>query len=149
MLLDNALNTDQEHFLRICGQLAGLNVAVDFSQGLDIRYLNNTQAWALKDVRLWKQIHFAWDMMAIEKQVRRGIGILGKAKLKNKSMFYVLIGYDTTPEEDLYRVETLRGLGVDPFVMPYNKFDTYQRQFARWVNHKAIFKTVQWQEYRA
>ena len=149
MLLDNALNTDQEHFLRICEQLAGLNVAVDFSQGLDIRYLNNTQAWALKDVRLWKQIHFAWDMMAIEKQVRRGIGILGKAKLKNKSMFYVLIGYDTTPEEDLYRVETLRGLGVDPFVMPYNKFDTYQRQFARWVNHKAIFKTVQWQEYRA
>ena len=148
MLLDNALNTDQEHFLRICGQLSGLNVEVDFSQGLDIRYFNDTQAWALSKVRLWKQIHWAWDMMVLEQRVRNGIKILAQHKLVNKSMFYVLIGYDTTPEEDLYRVKTLRGLGIDPFVIPYDKFDTYQRQFARWVNHKAIFKSVAWEEYR-
>jgi len=46
-------------------------------------------------------------------------------------------------------VETLRGLGVNPFVMPFNKQDRYQRRFARWVNHKAIFKSVAWGEYRA
>lgn len=150
-LLDNSLNTDERHFLKICDQTRENNIRIDFNQGLDIRLLTNSQADTLSTLKTWGQtpFRFSWDLMAIEKQVRRGIGILGKAKLKNKSMFYVLIGYDTTPEEDLYRVETLRGLGVDPFVMPYNKFDTYQRQFARWVNHKAIFKTVQWQEYRA
>jgi hypothetical protein len=63
-------------------------------------------------------------------------------------MCYVLIGFDSTPEEDLYRVETLRGLGIDPFVMPFNKKDKYQRDFARWVNHKAIFKSVPWKEYK-
>ena len=31
--------------------------------------------------------------------------------------------------------------------MPYNKFDDYQKRFARWVNHRAIFKTVKWEDY--
>jgi hypothetical protein len=60
----------------------------------------------------------------------------------------LLIGYDSTPEEDLYRVEVLRGLKVNPFVMPYDKHNDYQRKFARWVNQKAIFKTVSWHEYK-
>lgn len=63
-------------------------------------------------------------------------------------MFYVLIGFDTTPEEDLYRVEVLRGLNISPFVMPFNRKDKYQRNFARWVNHKAIFNSVKWEEYK-
>lgn len=66
-----------------------------------------------------------------------------------KVMCYVLIGYWSTPEEDLYRVEKLRELGVDPFVMPFDKSDTYQRRFARWVNHKAIFKSCSFLEYCA
>ena len=64
-------------------------------------------------------------------------------------MCYVLIGYWANKEEaDLYRVETLRSLGIDPFVMPYNRSDLYQRAFARWVNHKAIFRKVKWQDYQ-
>jgi len=47
----------------------------------------------------------------------------------------------------VYRVMELRALGVDPFVMPYDKTDPYQRRFARWVNHKAIFKSVEWKDY--
>jgi len=42
----------------------------------------------------------------------------------------------------------LRKLGIDPFVMPFDTRDQYQRDLARWVNHKAIFKTVEWGEYR-
>jgi hypothetical protein len=59
----------------------------------------------------------------------------------------VLIGYDTSPEEDLYRVEMLREMKIDPFVMPYDKSDPYQKNFSRWVNHKAIFKSVKWEDY--
>jgi hypothetical protein len=50
-----------------------------------------------------------------------------------------LIGFSTTPEEDLYRVELLRSYGVNPFVMAYNKQDKYQRDFARYVNRKHIY----------
>ena len=32
--------------------------------------------------------------------------------------------------------------------MPFNKFDKYQKDFSRWVNHKAIFKSVAWKDYK-
>lgn len=147
MLLDSSINTNENHFLMICDQMGRNNIQVDFSQGLDIRYLTDAQAMVLSNLKLWKQIHFAWDLIQLEKHVREGIKILDRYKLIHKSMFYVLIGFNSTPEEDLYRIEVLRGLGIDPFVMPYDKFNNYQRRFARWVNHKAIFKSVTWENY--
>lgn len=150
MLLDNNLTAVPEHFEKILKQLIKHEIKTDFSQGLDIRLIEPEMAQLLSKVKLWKQIHFAWDDIRIEKAVRRGIEILTKNGVsKHKLMFYVLIGFKSTPEEDLYRVETLRGLGVDPFVMPYDKTNPYQKRFARWVNHKAIFKTVKWEDYIA
>ena len=61
--------------------------------------------------------------------------------------YYVLIGYHSTEEEDLYRVNTLKDYGCDPYSMPFDKSDPYQKRFTRWVNHKAIFKTVDWKDY--
>lgn len=147
MLLDNSLNTNNDHFEKILNQLIEEKVKVDFNQGLDIRYLDDKQANLLSKVKLWKQIHFAWDFREIEWAVRRGISTLIRYGLKNKVMFYVLIGFNSTQEDDLYRIDILQGLGIDPFVMPYDKFDKYQRRFARWVNHKAIFKSVKWKDY--
>jgi len=149
-LLDNNLTALPEYFETVVKQLIKEKVKVDFNQGLDIRLITPEMAQLLAKVNLWKQIHFAWDDIRIEKAVRRGINILVQNGVaKHKIMFYVLIGFNSTPEEDLYRVETLRGLGVDPFIMPYNRNDKYQRRFARWVNHKAIFKSVKWQDYKA
>jgi len=147
MLLDNSLNTDHGYFKYILNQLIESKARINFSQGLDIRYLNDEQAELLTHVRLWKRIHFAWDLMPTERAVRSGVRILEKYSLKNKAMFYVLIGHNTTHEEDLYRVEELRSMGVDPFVMPYDRKDDYQRKFARYVNHKAVFKSIGWDEY--
>ena len=95
-----------------------------------------------------RSIYFAWDSIKIEKNVRTGIKTLRKyLKGRDDITFYVLIGYDTSQGEDLYRVNTLRELGVNPFVMPFNKLDPYQKDFSRWVNRKAIFKTVAWKDY--
>ncbi len=63
-------------------------------------------------------------------------------------MAYVLIGYWSTEKEDIYRVEKLRELKVDPFVMPFNKKDPYQKAYARYVNRKEIFKSCTWAEYK-
>ena len=146
-LLDNNLTANEEYCLRILNEFIEHRIQVDFSQGLDIRFLTDKIAQLLARVKLWKQIHFAWDRMQDEGQVRKGITILDRAMPLSRVMFYVLIGFDTTPEEDLYRVETLRGLKVDPFVMPYGK-TKYEKRFTRWVNHKAIFKSVQWKDYK-
>jgi hypothetical protein len=63
-------------------------------------------------------------------------------------MCYVLIGYWSSEAEDTMRVEALRKLKIDPFVMPFKKSDPYQHAYARYVNHKAIFKSHTWEEYK-
>ena len=70
-------------------------------------------------------------------------------KIKSQLRAYVLIGYNSTPEEDLYRVTRLEEEGVESFVMPFDRTDEYQRRFTRWCNFKAIFKSVLWKEYSA
>jgi len=119
---------------------------VSFNGGVDARIITKEQCRALEDIKLHKQIYIAWDNPKddLVPQLELIIRYIKPYKLA----CYVLIGYRSTPEQDLYRVETLRDLGVSPFAMPYNKKDEYQRNFARWVNHKAIFKSVNWEEYK-
>lgn len=147
-LLDNNLTALPDQFERTVNSLIKEQIKVDFSQGLDIRLITSEMAQLLSKVRLWKQIHFAFDDINLESEVRRGIEVLlKKGVAKHKLMFYVLVGFNSTPEEDMYRVEMLRGLGVDPYVMPFNRQDIYQRRLARWVNMKATFMSVPWEKY--
>jgi hypothetical protein len=119
---------------------------VSFSQGIDARIFKPEHGEALNSLKHYKQIHFAWDDPKYDMvpHIKEMIQVIKPRKL----MCYVLIGYWSTPEQDIYRVETLRSLGIDPFVMPFDKGNRYQNQFARWVNHKAIFKSVKWDEYQ-
>lgn len=123
------------------------NYPVDI-QGVDVRDLTEEKCNALNGLRRWKnkQFKIAWDnpKEMLEEKLREITKYIKPYKL----MCYVLIGFNSTGAEDLSRVETLRGLGIDPFVMPFDKDDLYQKAFARWVNHKAIFKKVKWQDYR-
>lgn len=114
--------------------------------GVDVRIMDEEQANALNKLKHKGQIHIAWDFPQtdLKPKLQEVIKWIKPYKL----MCYVLIGYDSTPEQDLYRVETLRELKIDPFVMPFNKADEYQRKFARYVNMKAVFKTVAWKDYR-
>ena len=114
--------------------------------GVDVRIMNEEQAYWLNKLKHHKQIHIAWDNP--KDNIIPRIEEMIKHVKPYKIMCYVLIGYWSTPEQDLYRIEKLRELKIDPFVMPFNKSDPYQKRFARWVNHKAVFKTVKWSEYR-
>lgn len=149
MLLDNNLTAAPNVFEKTILRLIDLQIRVDFNQGLDARLIDDQKARLLSKVRLWKQIHLAWDSVKDEKEVLRGLEILLKHNSPKRLMIYVLIGFDSTPEEDLYRVLRLREMKLDSFAMPFDRRDPYQRNFARWVNHKAIFKSVSWNEYTA
>lgn len=122
--------------------LKGIGLPVWF-EGVDARDLTEKQAKALLELKHYKRIHMAWDNPEDDINWSEIISWIPAYRI----MVYILIGYNTTKEEDLYRVELLRSLKVSPFVMPYNKFDSYQKRFARWVNHKAIFKSVKWENY--
>lgn len=125
--------------------LINLNMPVQV-EGIDIRIISEKQAYLLNKVKLKKQIHIAWDNPKdnIREKLKQIIKIIPPSKI----MCYVLIGYKSSQEEDMYRINILRELRIDPFVMPYNKKDQYQSKLARWANHKAIFKSVKFSEYR-
>jgi hypothetical protein len=153
MLLDNDFFGGADWRLNL-ERIIELKLKVNFSQGLNIRILTDEQAELLAkcDYRNGKfsakWVTFAWDRFQDEKLIVNGIERCIKSGINPATMqFFVLIGYDTTPEQDLYRVEFLRSFGCLPYVMPYNKFDSYQKRFARWVNHRAIFKSVKWEDY--
>ena len=118
---------------------------VSFDSGLDIRIFNEEQGESLKQIKIHKMIHIAWDNP--KQDVTEKINLMIKYIKAYKIMVYVLIGFDSTKEEDYYRVMKLKELKVNPFVMPFYKKDLYQKKFARWVNHKAIFKSVKWKDY--
>lgn len=68
-------------------------------------------------------------------------------------MCYVLIGFNSTIEQDLYRVETLRKFGIDPFVQPYRDFENkrvptqYEKDFARWANNKIVYRKCRFEDF--
>lgn len=70
----------------------------------------------------------------------------GRAKHKPNGRFgtvYTLVNFDTTLDEDLYRIYTLRDLGYDPYVMVYDKPNAPKqiRDLQRWVNNRFIFRS--------
>lgn len=154
MLLDNDFfgGTDWKQNLE---RIIELKLKVCFVQGLNIRILTDEQAELLAkcDYRNSKfnkkYLTFAWDRFGDGKLVLKGIERCNLAGIPSANMqFFVLIGFDTTPEQDYERVETLRKLGCMPFVMPYNKKDKYQKAYARYVNNRWVFKTCTWEQYK-
>ena len=131
----------------ILRQLIDSHAWVDFSQGLDIRLMTEEKAELIKQVKT-KNIHFAWD------RYEDGDWILPKLKTfkeltkldKRKLSVYVLTNFDTTLEQDLERIYTLRDIGYTPYVMIYNKQSvkkgTDLRRLQRWVNSKVAFAAV-------
>ena len=120
---------------------------IDFNQGLDIRLINEENAKLLAGVKHLKRIHFAWDLMSYEKEFKEGMNILFKARIKPyRIMIFVLCGFNTTFDEDLYRFNELLNLGVDPFIMIYGNGDRKTKEFARWVN-KRLYKFCELEDF--
>lgn len=117
-------------------------------QGFDIRLFDEEQSDAINKLDHYHRVKFAWDNP--RDNIDDKIELLLENVSKSNLMCYVLIGYWSTPEEDLYRVMHLwKEFKVDAFVMPFDKFDNYQLNFARWCNNKVLFKTRTWEEYQA
>lgn len=132
-----------------------LKLKVCLIQGLNIRIITAQQAQLLAKSRYTnsrfnqRYLTFAWDRFNDGKLVMKGIKICNEAGIPNNKMqFFILIGFDSTPDQDYERVMTLRGMGCMPFVMPYDKTQPYQKAFTRWVNNRAVFKSCTWQEYK-
>ena len=127
-------------------QLIDSKAWVDFNQGLDIRLMTPEKAKMLKAIKT-KELHFAWDRYQDKDK------ILPKFKMfkditgirERDLLVYVLCNFDTTVEQDLERIYTLREMGYWAYVMLYDKEHIPKghilRKLQRWVNNRVIFAT--------
>ena len=95
-----------------------------------------------------KNIHFAWDRYEDKSDIIPKLRMFKELTGwdKRKMTVYVLTNYDTTIEQDLERIYTVRDMGFHPYVMIYDKEHTKStdtvRKIQRWVNMRAIFETT-------
>lgn len=123
-------------------------IKVNFNQGLDARLVTEEFAQALATVKCynWKfkirGAHLAFDHVRIEKKLVKAIGLFDAAGMAPKRfVIYILVGFDSTYEQDLYRIDKVIELGAVPYVMRYNqKDDSRLRHLSRYINRK----TYEW-----
>ena len=126
------------------------NQPINF-HGVDIRIMDTEQAEAVKGLRLKRNIHIAWDIPQIDltDKLKEITKIIPAYKLS----CYVLVGFNSTPEQDLYRVRTLKSLGITPFIQPFRDYENktqpsqYTKDFARWANRVWSLKSCDFLDY--
>jgi len=128
-------------------QLIDSKAKVNINQGIDIRMMTEEKAEMIRKLRV-DTVHFAWDRYE-DKDI-----IVPKFKAfkditgwrSRKTSVYVLTNFNTTFEQDLERIYTLRDMDYDPYVMIYDKEHTKGtdkcRMLQRWCNNRKIFKTT-------
>lgn len=134
-------------------QLIDSKAYVDFNQGLDIRLMTEEKAEMIKRIKT-KLIHFAWDRYQDKDKVIPKFKMFKEVTGKDSRnlIVYVLCNFDTTIDQDLERVYTLRDLGYLPYVMLYNRNRLPKghelRRLSRWVNNRWVFrKCATFEEY--
>ena len=62
---------------------------------------------------------------------------------------YILTNYNTTPEQDWYRVRKVKELGFTPYVMIYQKgtHSQFLTDLARWTNNMYIQFSTNFEDY--
>lgn len=138
---------DREALLQ---QLIQSKARVDFTQGLDARFLNEDIVKMLLRMKI-KAIHFAFDFMKNENAILKGFDCFNRFYTRSKwnVKCYILTNYDTTHQEDWYRVCKVREHGMLPDVRIYQKgtHDQFLTDLQRWCNNPLIFNSTEFADY--
>lgn len=152
ILMDNNILAS-DYGLQQLEKIIRLKCKVDFNQGLDARLVTDEIAKLLSRVKWLKYIRFACDTSAAIEPVIRAIETLNEYGVKSYRMFiYCLVNSDLKEAEN--RVLSIDHAGAVPFAQPYIDFTPQfnvpdeQKHFARWVNHRATFKSCAWKDYK-
>ena len=167
VILDNNWYADKDWFFENSQYVIDNDLALNVSQGMDLRILTPEIAEQLKKIRWFKSIKFAWDNIHDEKEIMEGLQMLQDAgiALRSNVMVYVLTDFDTTLEQDIYRVNKLKHThfegqrgkgGTNAYVMQYQQIDetfkkplgnTHVPYMARWSNNKWLFWSHDFVDY--
>jgi len=151
ILMDNNILA-LEYGLQQLEKIAGMRIRVDFNQGIDARLINDETAKLLARVKWIRYIRFACDQTAQIPYIEKAYRLLTKYGYHGNVFTYCLLN---DFRETIARVNYLRGLSwVVPHFQPYRDFNNphqiipqWQKDLARWANMRAIYNTVELQDY--
>ena len=135
--------------MELLKQLADSKAWVDFTQGLDARFVTDEIAQALTQIKK-RIVHFAFDFMKNEKAIVKGLNTYSKYNVvSNQDSVYILTNFDTTITEDLYRVDMVDKAGFLPDIRIYRKETAPQilRDLQRWCNNRIIYRSCKFMDY--
>lgn len=131
-------------------QLIDSKAKINFNQGLDIRFMTEETIkyfLKMKEQHQLKMIHFAWDRTNQSDLITKNLKAFKELTQIDfrRLRVYVLVNFETTMEENLYRIYKLKELGFDPYVMVFEKWKAPKqiKRLQRWVNNKFIFRSCE------
>ena len=146
VLLDNNILCLPDHFKMICEQARGKKLRLDFNQGLDYRLLTDDICKELKATSV-KDYRFAFDHPSMADDVGRAIEMLQRHGI-NRGSWYVLVGFNSTFDQDIQRLNYLRDRNQNAYVQRYNKTkDPKYIPLAEWGNQRHIFHGMTWEQF--
>ncbi len=149
-LLDNNILYFEDWFMQNTGYLIKHDLKV-IENGIDIRLVNKKNAERLHELNIKSdRLHFAFDDLSYEKEVRRGIEILEKAGFKPRYLMCYILAWPGGFEDAWKRLEIIwKEYRIDPFVQVYNnsRKDRKIRRLARWCNRHKLRKSCEFSEY--
>jgi len=126
-------------------QLADSKALVDFNQGMDICLMTEEKIEAINKLKM-KEIHFAWDNYEDRDRILPKLKMFAEMspivkKRSHNAIVYILTNFNTTIEQDLDRIYTLRNMGYWAYVMIYNKHIASKeiKRIQSWTNNKNWF----------
>lgn len=152
-LLNNNTFSDP-HWKETFEEIWDADLIVKDEQGYDLRLLDDEKAEALKKTRFVKnRIHFSWDLMEDERKILKGFETLKRHKLnRHDSIIYMLIGFNTTDDEDFHRLQKIHDFNLSPYVMPFRKNDRHLYAVKRFIDQRCYrqYQTIKqaWEAYR-
>ena len=143
VFLDNNILLDKSKFYEVCDFCIKRDLKVWFTQGLDIRLLDDKVASKLSRLETFKGFHFAFDDSRLEPIIREKCEMLKNhgIDIRHLVQFYVYLASADQYNDAVYRCRVLKELNTNPFVMfnINNKPTKKVNELRRWANRKWAF----------
>lgn len=143
VFLDNNILLDKPRFHEVCDFCIKRDLKVWFTQGLDIRLLDDKVSLKLSKIKTFKGHHFAFDDSRLEPIIREKCKMLKDhgIDIRHLVQFYVYLDSMDQYDDAVHRCRVLKEINTNSFVMfninhkPTKKIN----ELRRWANRKWAF----------
>jgi hypothetical protein len=147
-LLDNNILQLPSHFALVSSQVQKELLTVDWNQGLDFRLVSDEVAYILERTRM-PDLRLALDSVHHIPLFREKLQLLRRYKVRRDPLVYLLVGFDSSWDEDMERIRFLTAEGCRPYVMRHPNVGKNSKYavLQEWVNQFWPVKVMSYEKF--